>query len=845
MSHTASLHRFIVAGLFAVFAVAGLAQQPDAGRPGILAEGARISNQIEEVRAALDQQRTELAALQQAKATLDERMRWVERRARVTALGGEFSQTLMDYLRQLPGPERFRALRGKHAEQMAAASDEELRVERVLHEIKAGQAAGMKPGAPLQPPAAAASSVLLDQGQRDALEQLAVLLRESLETLEKADALAQELEQQTVAARRALAGYLLWIPTPPSTRTLTEVMPSLAWSLSPTNWRAASGFAADELARRPFWPVLALLTAGTLLAARRRLRRWLVAFSPEFITWGRFHIRYAVAAFAITLALAVPVPLVLWTGAALLSTAPTDQGFVLSLSLALRMVATLLLGLSSLVWLIDPDGLSIRYFGRSAASLDAAARTLRRFMVIFVLLFAIAALNMVEHAPNANRESLGRLALGFVLLGSVAFLARHLRRGGPLVQRLVANAPHSWGVRLHPVWYSLLVAAPLAGLFFTAAGYSIAAAFFWTRLVESLFLALGASVLYGMVGLWMKVQRLELVQVPDAATAQAAVVEGDVAGVGRLPLPDVGTLGEQARSLLHFLITLGLATGLWWVWLDAVPALQWIGDYALWRDSETVGGKEVLHVLTVGQLFRAILVGVLAGVAVSRVGALLDIVLQRRLELRADATYAIKAITRYSIAAAGILVVSSILGIGWGDVQWLIAALGVGLGFGLQEIVANFVSGLIVLAERPIRIGDVITVDKTTGKVARIRARATVVVDFDNKEVIIPNKTFITGPVVNWTLSSQVSRIVLKFGVPYGSDIAGIQQRIVEEVGLLPEVLPDPPPAVFFTAFAEKSLDFEIHAFVGSVNDRFRVQHEINLAAERVLREQGGEISSP
>ncbi len=117
------------------------------------------------------------------------------------------------------------------------------------------------------------------------------------------------------------------------------------------------------------------------------------------------------------------------------------------------------------------------------------------------------------------------------------------------------------------------------------------------------------------------------------------------------------------------------------------------------------------------------------------------------------------------------------MGIGWGDVQWLIAALGVGLGFGLQEIVANFVSGLIVLAERPIRIGDVVTVGGTTGKVARIRARATVVVDFDNKEVIIPNKTFITGPVVNWTLSSQVSRIVLKFGVAYGSDIARIQQQ--------------------------------------------------------------------
>ena len=159
MSQTSSPYRFIVACLVAFCAVTGLAQPPDIGRVDV-AESTRISSQIEEARAALDQQRAELAALRHAKSTLDERMRWVERRARVNALGGEFSQTLMDYLGQLPGPERFRALRDQHAEQMAAASDEELRVERVLHEIKAGQrCCGMKSGAPLRPPAAPAGEV--------------------------------------------------------------------------------------------------------------------------------------------------------------------------------------------------------------------------------------------------------------------------------------------------------------------------------------------------------------------------------------------------------------------------------------------------------------------------------------------------------------------------------------------------------------------------------------------------------------------------------------------------------------------------------------------------------------
>ena len=834
MRPASSVLRCILACLVALFALIGHAQQPVAARvdgAGV----ASLSSQIDAASVALAQQRAELAALHHARATLDERMRWVERRAAVNALGGQFAQTLTDYLRQLPVPERFRVARERRAELMAAASDEELRVERALHELKPPRAVASSPGVPPETPV---DHIVLDQEQREAMQRLAALLRENLETLEETNTAARELEQKVVAARRTLSGYLFWIPTSTSLSTLSEFAPALAWTLSPTNWRAAGAHMGDALERRTLWPLLTLLAAGGLLLLRGRLRGLLVSLSPEVVTWEWFRVRDAMAGCGITLALALPVPMLLWTGAALLSTAPEDQGFTLALAGALRSTAVILLGLSSLVWLISSDGLAIRYFGRSQAELKAVALTLRRFTAPFVLLLALAALNMVQHAPNANRESLGRLAFSLVMLCCAAFLARHLRFGGPLMERLAGDAPNSWGVRLHLVWYGVVVALPLVGFAFAAVGYSIAAAYFWTLVVESLFLALGASVLYGMVGLWVKVKRLHFARIPDAgSTLPAASL-----GVSELAPPDITAVGEQARSLLETLITLSLFSALWWVWQDAIPVLQWIGNFPVWRGTEWLDGKQVVHVLTIGQLFMAIVVGVVTGLAVAKVGALFDIVLLQRLGVQADAAYAAKAITRYSLAAAGILVASGILGIGWGDVQWLIAALGVGLGFGLQEIVANFVSGLIVLAERPIRIGDVVTVDKITGRVARIRARATVVVDFDNKEVIIPNKAFITGPVINWTLSSQISRLVLKVSFPRGSDIARIQKRIVEDARLVPGVVPDPPPAVFFTSFADKTLDFEIHAYVGSVNDRFEVQHQINLAAERVLREEGGDI---
>jgi potassium efflux system protein len=190
------------------------------------------------------------------------------------------------------------------------------------------------------------------------------------------------------------------------------------------------------------------------------------------------------------------------------------------------------------------------------------------------------------------------------------------------------------------------------------------------------------------------------------------------------------------------------------------------------------------------------------------------------------------------------VVASSVLGIGWSDVQWLVAALSVGLGFGLQEIFANLVSGLIVLAERPIRIGDVVTVGDVSGTVSRIRARATTVTDFDNKEVLIPNKSFITDRVINWTLSNQTTRLLLKIGLPYGTDVALAQRVMLETVRRNPDVLREPAPSVFFTGFSGSSFDFEIRAFVDSLDKRLRAQHEINLALGGALRDNGIAIAS-
>ena len=158
-------------------------------------------------------------------------------------------------------------------------------------------------------------------------------------------------------------------------------------------------------------------------------------------------------------------------------------------------------------------------------------------------------------------------------------------------------------------------------------------------------------------------------------------------------------------------------------------------------------------------------------IAAKNIPGLLEMAVLQHLPFDAGARYAVATVCRYLITVVGrAVVLAASLGVGWSKVQWLVAAMGLGLGFGLQEIFANFISGLIILFERPVRVGDVVTIDDVTGVVSRIRIRATTITDGDRKELIIPNKEFITGRVLNWTLTDPVNRVVINVGVAYGSD---------------------------------------------------------------------------
>ena len=248
--------------------------------------------------------------------------------------------------------------------------------------------------------------------------------------------------------------------------------------------------------------------------------------------------------------------------------------------------------------------------------------------------------------------------------------------------------------------------------------------------------------------------------------------------------------------------------------------------------------------ISLQDLLVTITVSFLTYLAAVNIPSLLQITIFNHLNLKHGTAFTMTTSIRYVIIIVGIIWAFGSIGVTWDKIQWLAAAITLGIGFGLQEIFANFVAGLILLFERPIRIGDFITVGDINGKVTKIQMRATTILQFNNRELIVPNKEFITGQLVNWTLSDNIIRAEISVGIAYGSDTELAKSLLLECAKQNKRSLKDPEPDVVFSAFGASSLDFILRVHI-SVDDLLLVQSELHFAVDAAFRDAGIEISFP
>ncbi|MCW5630052.1 MAG: mechanosensitive ion channel [Rhodoferax sp.] len=218
--------------------------------------------------------------------------------------------------------------------------------------------------------------------------------------------------------------------------------------------------------------------------------------------------------------------------------------------------------------------------------------------------------------------------------------------------------------------------------------------------------------------------------------------------------------------------------------------------------------------------------------------------LQPRLDL--GARQAVGTLARYLVLLIGLLAIVQTAGIDLTTFNVLAGAVGIGVGFGLQNVVSNFIAGVIIMFERPIKIGDRIVVDEVEGNVVEIGARGTTVLGNDNIAVIVPNSKFITENVINWKYNDDKVRFRIPVSVAYGSDARQVERLLLELAAADADVLADPPPAVRFMAFGDDGLQFELRAWSASLVDRKgRLISQLNFAIYERFQREGIEFPFP
>ena len=214
--------------------------------------------------------------------------------------------------------------------------------------------------------------------------------------------------------------------------------------------------------------------------------------------------------------------------------------------------------------------------------------------------------------------------------------------------------------------------------------------------------------------------------------------------------------------------------------------------------------------------------------------------------LQPSLQFGLSRIIGYTLIAIGFYVAFQAVGLDLSSLAIVAASVGVGVGFGLQNIINNFVSGIIILAERPISIGDRIDVAGVAGRVTKIQLRSTTVVTNDNITMIVPNADFISNTVTNWSHGDPKVRIRVPVGVAYGSDLKLLQQLLLEAAGEHPKALRDPSPVVLFNEFGDSSLNFELGVWTQEMTATpIHFTSQMNFIIEQKLRENDIEIPFP
>lgn len=809
-------------------------------------ELSRLTNELDRITRETDQ-----AALENER--IQDQFKDIRKKLEIGGFGSALGQVLIELYRQLPDPESFKKRAVFREKRSAEIGLQQLQYGENYRELS-------NLNEYIDELTAEINKQEADQIWDD-LKRLAVSRKELLIQLKKLSGpylqslndfgfIDRELLNTTQDYQNFLARNLFWTRSSPlpSLAEFKKMPERLDWLISPTLWGEVFSALGDQAVSSPA-PVLGLILVVFLFWKSKILRCSLRETGANIGKISRDNISYTFYALILTLLLAASWPLLLALLGWQLSASALATPFTTAFSDSLSAISVPFFFLRFFWVTCEPGGLATVHFHMSSSKAQLLHRELGRVMPI-VLPSQFIFMLMYRYDLAVSTGEAGRILIAIGLIALTFFLYRII----PNIQKPFSNdLIQSFANRLiskNSLLRILLIVLFLGLAVLDFIGYIFTVGLLILKLVYTLCFVVALFIVKKIAVRWLGLiqRRLAWQAALEKRAEEKAKREADSVSrpdfeseTGEVEEPEIDYAGLSQESL--YLLNIALALfgifGLLGIWAEILPAFSLLNDITLWNHMGVISGEEQLVPVTLLDLALAIMIGFITIVATKYLPSLLEIIMLQRTSLTTGSRYTITTVTNYTIVAIGLILFFNLIGVDWSKVQWLVAALGVGIGFGLQEIVANFISGIIILFERPIRVGDVVSIGNQDGTVVRIRIRATTIRNWDRKELLVPNKQFITGQLINWSLSETTTRIVIPVGLAYGSDVGLAMKTLMGTAEENPDVLSDPGPSVVFDAFGDNALSFKLRCFVSEIDYRSSTITALHKEINRKFNEAG------
>lgn len=599
--------------------------------------------------------------------------------------------------------------------------------------------------------------------------------------------------------------------------------------------------------------LMLLIGAGLLvifgLSSRRHYKEFLdrAALKVGKVTQDSFTLTIKTVLWSVITALPLPI---LW-GALSYGLQQVPDKLPIAIAIGTGINATLLIMWAFMISasFAHPKGLFITQLGWSPDRVSRAMRYYKLTVWLVVpLTMGLISFDSYSDAAFGQSEFAGTLGRScfFLLCGALVLMTTNLHKVGiPIYLNKEGSGDNAVN---HTIWtilrYIPIIAAIAAGFGYLATSQALLA-----RLDMSVVIWFGLLIIYHIIRRWMLIQRRRIefdrakhkraerlaqrakqneedghqqINSPTLNSSSEAGLEIEE------PVIDLDAISAQSLKLVRSILTMVALVSVIALWSEMHSAFSFLENIKLWDVTSTIQGVESNQAITLGSLLIAVLIFIVTAQLVRNLPALLELAILQHLDLNPGTGYAITTLTKYILMTIGGLIAFSMMGVDWSKLQFLIAALGVGLGFGLQEIFANFISGLIILFEKPIRINDMVTIRELTGTITKINTRATTIVDWDRKEIIVPNKAFITEQFVNWSLSDSITRIVITVPAEIDADPTVVTDILKEAADKCSLVMDTPQPDAFLVDIQQGIQLFELRVFAAEMGHRMPLRHELH-----------------